>query len=241
MDYPWKPFTLATDTKDNLLVIFRYDPQPGYLVHGEQETVPRLPDDNPMYSGWGNSGWAAWGYSVDPSDPDATMKPLVRKPTRELTNVKRIIHPASRWRGDFEKIVVNTPENSFVAPDGVTIIPETYDLSRSAALIAVTPGQPYPLYVANESNKTTVKLDVLPDGILANQEEVYPQGQYSSVTDQQGNLYLADGHIYVYDRDGKEIRRITIEERPISLAIGGKKKDQLFITTTQSLYSVRIH
>lgn len=56
-----KPFTLATDTQDNLLVIFRYDPQPGYLVNGKQETVVRLPDDNPMYSGWGNSGWSAWG------------------------------------------------------------------------------------------------------------------------------------------------------------------------------------
>ena len=43
-DYPWKPFTLATDTQDNLLVIFRYDPQPGYLVNGKQETVVRLPD-----------------------------------------------------------------------------------------------------------------------------------------------------------------------------------------------------
>ena len=41
-DYPWKPFTLATDTQDNLLVIFRYDPQPGYLVNGKQETVVRL-------------------------------------------------------------------------------------------------------------------------------------------------------------------------------------------------------
>ena len=52
-DYPWKPFTLATDTKDNLLVICRYDPQPGYMVNGQQESVSRLPDDNPMYSSWG--------------------------------------------------------------------------------------------------------------------------------------------------------------------------------------------
>ncbi|MGG6545858.1 UNVERIFIED_CONTAM: gluconolaconase, partial [Prevotella sp. 15_C9] len=77
-DYPWKPFTLATDTQDNLLVIFRYDPQPGYLVNGKQETVVRLPDDNPMYSGWGNSGWSAWGYSFNPDNVDATMKPMPR-------------------------------------------------------------------------------------------------------------------------------------------------------------------
>ncbi len=59
-DYPWKPFTLATDTQDNLLVIFRYDPQPGYLVNGQQETVSRLPDDNPMYSGWVIADGVLW-------------------------------------------------------------------------------------------------------------------------------------------------------------------------------------
>ena len=39
-DYPWKPFTLAVDTQDNLLVIFRYDPQPGYLVNGRDGAPP---------------------------------------------------------------------------------------------------------------------------------------------------------------------------------------------------------
>ncbi len=239
-DYPWKPFTLATDTKDNLLVIFRYDPQPGYLVNGTQETVPRLPDDNPMYSGWGNSGWAAWGYSIDPNNPDETMKPLERVATNSVQNVQRIIYPSSRWRSDFDKVVVSMPENSFIAPDGVTIIPETYDLSRSAALSSVTPGQKEPFYVAKESNKSTVKLDVMADGRLTNMQEAYPQGQYSNVVDKDGNLYIADGHIYVYDKNGKEIKRYTPEERPISLTIGGKDKNTLFVTTTKSLYSIRL-
>lgn len=239
-DYPWKPFTLATDTKDNLLVIFRYDPQPGYLIDGMQETVPQLPDDNPMYSGWGNSGWAAWGYSIDPQNPDETMKPLPRIVTSEAKNVRRFIYPSSRWRGDFDKVVVSMPENSFLAPDGVTLIPETYDLSRSAALSSVTPGQNIPLFVANENNRTTVSLDLAADGSLYNMKEVHPQGQYSSVVDSDGNLYIADGQIYIYDKQGHEVRRVRCEERPISLAIGGKEKDILFITTSTSFYGTKI-
>lgn len=239
-DYPWKPFTMATDTRDNLLVIFRYDPQPGYMVDGKPEGVTKLPDDNPMYSGWGNSGWATYGYSIDPNNPDATMKPLERVKTADVQGVQRVIHPSSRWRGDFDAVVTSMPENSFIAPDGVTIIPETYDLGRSTALTAVTPGQSQPVFIAKENEKTTVRLDVGANGSLTNMKEVYPQGQYSNVVDQDGNLYIADGFIYVYDKEGQEVKRISVKERPISLAIGGKDKNILFITTSTSLYNMRI-
>ena len=80
-DYPFQPFVLATDTRDNLLVVCRYDPQPGYMVGGRQEIVKRLPDDNAAYSSYGNSGWAAYVYSIDPNDPDETYKPIPRVST----------------------------------------------------------------------------------------------------------------------------------------------------------------
>ena len=69
---------------------------------------------------------------------------------------------------------------------------------------------------------------------------VCPFGQYSNVTDDNGNIYIADGEIFVYDKSGKEQRRIQVEERPISLAIGGRQKDILFVTTTRSIYGIRI-
>ena len=239
-DYPWKPFSLATDTKDNLLVIFRYDPQPGFLVNGAQETVVRLSDDNPMYSGWGNSGWAALGYSIDPDHPDETFKPLPRIATKEARNVQKVIIPAHRWRGDFNKVVMAMPENSFLAPDQVTIIPETYDLGRSVSLISLKPGQTEPVFVANENNKTTVKLDVNADGSLSNLKTAFLRGQYSSAVDKNGNLYIADGEIFVYDKSGNELRRIRMEERPLSMVIGGKNFNILFVTTSKSLYGIQL-
>ena len=254
-DYPWKPFTLATDTEDNLLVFFRYDPQPGFLVNGEQESVTQLPDDNPMYSGWGNSGWATYGYSINPNNPDKTFKPLERMkneklriknegkltPHSSLLIPQRVIHPASRWRvGDFYDVATSMPEKSFIAPDRATIIPETYDLGRSAALVAVTPNQKEPVFIVNEINKTTIKFDVSENGALTNPTEAFPQGQYSNVTDKNGNLYIADGEIFVYNKSGKLIKRIQLEERPISMAIGGKNFDILFVTTSKSLYEINI-
>lgn len=156
------------------------------------------------------------------------MKPMPRVVTASMKNIQKVIHPSSRWRGDFDKVVASMPEYSFVAPDGVTIIPDTYDLGRSCALTVTVPGQSEPVYIVNEMNKTTVQLSVGVDGRLTEQGIICPYGQYSNVTDADGNVYVADGEIFVYDKSGKEQRRIQIEERPISLAIGGRQKDMLF-------------
>ena len=126
------------------------------MVDGVQERVPVLPDDNPMYSGWGNGGWATWGYTINPSDPDATFKPMPRVQTSSVTP-RRVIWPTHRWRGDFEKIAETMPEMAFVAPDGVTIVPETYDIYRATILRAVTPGQSTPFYVSNEYVQATYR------------------------------------------------------------------------------------
>jgi hypothetical protein len=69
------------------------------------------------------------------------MKPMARVITADVKRIERVIHPSSRWRSDFNKIVASMPEYSFIAPDGVTIIPETYDLGRSCALTITVPGQ----------------------------------------------------------------------------------------------------
>lgn len=238
-DYPYKPFSLAVDTKDNLIVICRYDPQPGLLIDGKQESVAQLPDDNPWYSGWGNGGWAALAYAIAPDQPD-DMRPLKRIQTATAKNVQRVIYPTHRWRDDFEKVATGMPETSFLAPDGVTIIPETYDLGRSVELMAVTPGQSQPVFMSHEDPKITYQFDVAVDGRLTNIRKAFARGEYGSVVDTDGTLYLAEGQIFVFDKDGKEKSRISLDERPISLAIGGKDKKELFVTTSTSVYKIKI-
>lgn len=237
-DFPWKPFSLATDTRDNLLVVFRYDPQPGYMVNGQQESVPVLPDDNPGYSGWGNAGWAARAYSIDPDDPCETLKPLKRVPTKEIKTIQKALYPSSRWRHDFDQAILYMPETCFVAPDGVTVIPETYDLGRSAALSEAYPGKS--LFVSDESLKRVVKLNVGANGKLSDMQELIQKGEFSQTVDKDGNLYVADGSIFVYDQDGNETGVIDVPERPITIAFGGKNLDRLFITTRTSLYSIKV-
>jgi hypothetical protein len=236
-DYPLQPFVLATDTKDNILAVFRYDPQPGYLVEGRQETVKRLPDDNTAYSSYGNSGWAAYPASFNPDNPDETFRPMPRVATKTLSAIKQAFYPSSRWHYTFNNAAAYYPDSAFIAPDGVTIIPETYDIGRCAALSAAVPGGL--VYASDEIQKRTVVMNVNANGSLSDLKELLPRGETTYAVDKEGSLYLAEGQIFVYDKSGKELRRINLEERPLSLTFGGKEGNILFVTTENSLYGIR--
>jgi len=237
-DYPMQPFALATDSKDNLLVVFRYDPQPGFMVNGQQERVKRLPDDNAGYSSYGNSGWAAYCYAIDPNNPEETFLPMKRVANSDIKNLKKTYYPSSRWHYTFDKAAEYFPDSAFVAPDGVTYIQQTYDIGRCADLSAAVPGGV--IYASDEISKRTVKMDVAANGKLSNLKEILPRGESSTAVDRSGNLYVADGQIFVYDKNLKEINRINLPERPISITFGGEDGNKLFITTLTSLYGVKV-
>lgn len=239
-DFPWEPIATACDTKDNLLVIFRYNPQPGYMVGGKQEIIPNLPDaGGTSFSGWGNSGFGVWAYTIDPDNPEETIKLLPKAPMGSV-KIHKALYPSNRWRDyhDFNTAVIYKPEECFVAPDGVTIIPCQYDLARTCAVLEAYPGKPF--YTSDEYDKRMVKLDVDDYGNLSNLRYFIEMGEFGSTVDAAGNLYVADGQLYVFDKDGNKINQIHIPERPLTLTFGGKDGKELFINSYKSLYKVKI-
>jgi Pectate lyase superfamily protein/SMP-30/Gluconolactonase/LRE-like region len=239
-DYPFKPFTLTVDTQDNLIIICRYDPQPGFNNDDQQKTIEMLSDNNPLYSGWGNGGWATLAYAINPNKTD-DMQVLKLIKTNEVQNVQRVIHPTHRWRNNFEQVVTGLAETSFIAPDGVTIIPNTFDLGRSVQLMAVTPNQTQPVYVTHEDSKKTYSFQVDAKGKLSNMREFISRGEYSNIYDNHGNVYLAEGQILILDNEGLEIKRINLDERVQSMTWGGKNKDELFFTTSTAFYKIKLY
>ncbi len=238
-DFPWEPLSLACDTEDNLLVIFKYNPQPLYMVNGVQETVPVLSDAaGTTFSAWGNSGWAVWVYSIDPDNPEETIQKLPKRPMGSISNVRKAIYPAHRWRDthDFNQISVTPPAECFVAPDGVTIIPEVYDLGRSTSVLEAIPGKPF--YAVDEWDDRTVRMDVDNYGKLSNLTYFAEMGEFGSAVDQDGNVYLGVGRIYIYDKNGTLIGNIKTSERPTSLCFGDADHSLLFFTSRGSLFSV---
>ncbi|HEY8929446.1 MAG TPA: glycosyl hydrolase family 28-related protein [Mucilaginibacter sp.] len=239
-DYPWEPESLACDKNDNLLVVFKYNPKPGYLVNGKPEEFKNPPDaSGTSFSGWGNSGFGTLVYSIDPNNPDETIQILKKAPMGSVNPVYKALYPAHRWRDyhDFNTISVARPAECWVAPDGVTIIPVVYDLARTTALVPAYPGKT--LYATDEYDKRTVSLGVSADGYVSNLKYFAERGEFDCISDAQGNVYIADGQIYVYDSTGKQIRVIKVPERPTALTFS-KDGKSLYLTSRASLFEVKL-
>ena len=240
-DFQWEPLSLGCDSKDNLLVVFRYNPQPGLMINGQPERFVNPPDaSGTSFSGWGNSGFGTLVYSVDPLNPEETIKKLEKIPMGSVDNIFKALYPSNRWRDshDFNTITVKRDTDCFIAPDGRTIIPVCYDLARSCSLAEGFPGQP--LIISDEYDKRTVKLTVDAKGYVSDLHYFAEKGEFSAVPDKHGNVYIADGEVYIFDKEGKQTGIIHVPERPSSIVFGGKDGKTLFITGRSALYRTEI-
>ncbi len=238
-DFPWQPLSLACDANDNLLVVFRYDPQPGYLVNGQQERFQNPPDaGGTSFSGWGNSGFGTLVYAVDPNQPENTIRLLDKAPMASVAHVYKALYPSNRWRDyhDFNTVSIARNDTCWVAPDGRTIIPVCYDLARACALVQAFPGKP--LYAVDEYDKRTVQCQVDAQGYLSGLKYFAEKGEFNSIPDPQGNLWVADGNIYSFDASGKQRSRLEVPERPSSMVI--TNGNTLYFTGRTALYRTTI-
>ncbi len=241
-DFPWEPLSLACDSKDNLLVVFRYNPQPGLIINGREEYFENPPDaSGTSFSGWGNSGFATWVYAINTENPEETVRILDKKPMMSMTGIYKALYPSNRWRDyhDFDKISLQRNEECWVAPDEKTIIPVCYDLARACALAEAFPGKK--LIAVDEYDKRTVQFEVDAQGYLSNLKYFAEKGEFSSVPDKQGNVWIADGDIYGFDAAGKQISVIHVPERPSTLTISPIDDKIIYFTGRTALYRSWIH
>ena len=55
-----------------------------------------------------------------------------------------------------------------------------------------------------------------------------------------GNVYVANGQIFVYDPAGKPIGQIDVPERPLDIVFGGADRRTLFILAHHALFAVKV-
>lgn len=94
------------------------------------------------------------------------------------------------------------------------------------------------VYVSSSSEDVTYRGVVGPDGALKDLHPFAQRGGESVATDEKGNVYVANGQIFVYDSHGKQTGVIEVPERPLQLVFSGQGRGALFVLAHHSLFRV---
>ena len=98
------------------------------------------------------------------------------------------------------------------------------------------------LFVSDMGAGKIFKYELNADGTLKNRR-VFAEDVADGMTlDNKGNLYLAGKGVTVYDSIGKRIQHFDIPAKWTSnVCFGGRKRDLLFITASESIYILRMN
>jgi len=96
------------------------------------------------------------------------------------------------------------------------------------------------IYVSSASEDRTYRALVKADGALGDLQPFAERGGESVVVDAAGNVYVANGQIFVYSPTGKQIGEIDVPERPLDLIFGGPDGETLFILAHHALFAARV-
>ena len=149
---------------------------------------------------------------------------------------------------------VTTPEKrQYVSPDGSIFLPAGLVVQQGApdatgwrfssnldtyGFLNVAVGER--IYVASSSEDRTYSAVVGADGALSDLRPLAERGGESVAVGPGGNIYVANGQIFVYNPRGARIAQIDVPERPIDIVFGGEDGRTLYILAHRALYSVEI-
>lgn len=106
--------------------------------------------------------------------------------------------------------------------------------------IVGTPDGKY-LYVADIGDNKTYKYEINQDGTLSNRTLFVRQGSDGMTLDNEGNLYLSGRGVTIYDPAGALIGTIPVPSGWVgNLCFGGKDRKMLFITASESIYTLQM-
>jgi hypothetical protein len=149
----------------------------------------------------------------------------------------------------FRRDVAAAKAKEYVSPDGSVFLPAARvfqqgppdhrgwrfsNILDAHGLVSAAAGER--VYVSNESEDVTYQGTVRADGTLGELQVFALRGGECVAVDGRGNVYVANGQIFVYNAQGEETGRIDVPERPIDIVFGGAGKRTLFILGHHALF-----
>jgi gluconolactonase len=97
------------------------------------------------------------------------------------------------------------------------------------------------LYVADIQADKTYRYKIDQDGSLTDRQLFAPQGSDGMTLDNKGNLYITGRGVTVYDSNGKKLGNIAVPSNWTgNVCFGGKGRNILFITASESIYTLQM-
>jgi gluconolactonase len=126
----------------------------------------------------------------------------------------------------------------YVSPDRQRVVRVIDDMVRPNGLVGTPDGKM--LYVSDHGAKRIYLYDIKPDGTLSHKRPFAPVGADGMKLDSEGNVYMAENGVLVYDSAGKHRETIEIPEQPTNLCFAGPNRRTLFITARPAIYTLQM-
>src|SRR5579884_3431943 len=127
----------------------------------------------------------------------------------------------------------------YLSPDHKKLIRVIDDMKQPNGIIGTPDGKT--LNVADIGAGRTYAYDIRLDGTLAHKRLFCKLGSDGMTIDNEGNVYLTGHGVTVFNRDGKQIEHIAVDEPWTgNICFGGKDRHLLFITASHGIYGLRM-
>ena len=127
----------------------------------------------------------------------------------------------------------------YLSPDRKRLLRVATDLVQPNGIIGTPDGKT--LYVADIGDRKTYRYRINEDATLSAKTLFCSMGSDGMTIDAEGNVYLTGKGVTVFNPDGEQIDQIAIPEGwTANVCFGGKDRDTLFITASDSLYAVKM-
>jgi gluconolactonase len=127
----------------------------------------------------------------------------------------------------------------YLWPDHRKLVRVIEDMVQPNGITGTPDG--HTLYVADIEANKTYAYSIQKDGMLASKRLFCQLGSDGMTLDNEGNVYLTGKGVTVFDKTGRQIEHIDINEPwTANVCFGGKDRQTLFITASKGLYAIRM-
>lgn len=126
----------------------------------------------------------------------------------------------------------------YLSPDGKSLTRVVSDMTRPNGIIGTPDGKM--LYVSDIDGKKTWSYTINSDGSLSDKKLFCELGSDGMTIDDAGNVYLTGHGVTAFDKSGKQVLHIDVDESWTgNICFGGKDRQLLFITASKGIYGIQ--